>query len=219
MSIIVGLIIWVHQMYRWEMILFYGGFLLAEIDHYRASRLPSDLPSHKLDDATRRQRLKTAFYITVFTIGVYLGCQPQLAADACPGWVTLWNMIPGKGREEVRLYWPSWGAIMMVWSTSCSKPLRRLFNNRLAQYLGYISYSMYLMHGMVLNTVGFAVMNIADGTIGRDHIANKAVGFGMGLTASILTTIWLADVFTRAVDEPLVRLAKRVEQKCIASTD
>ncbi|KAH0359582.1 hypothetical protein KCU65_g9876, partial [Aureobasidium melanogenum] len=219
MSIIIGLIIWVHQMYRWEMILFYSGFLLAEIDHYRASRLPSDPLSHDSARNIRHDRLKTIFYMTVFVIGVYLGCQPQLDAGLTPGWITLWNIIPGKDREEVRLYWPIWGAIMLVWSTSCSGSLRELFDNRVAQYLGYISYSMYLVHGLVLNTVGYAVINITNGAIGADHTANKAIGFGMGLTASVLTTIWLADVFTRAVDEPLVKFAKMVEQKLHASMD
>ncbi|KAG9670004.1 hypothetical protein KCU87_g7439, partial [Aureobasidium melanogenum] len=219
MSIIIGLIVWVHQMYRWEMILFYSGFLLAEIDHYRASRLPSSLPLLEAAATTRYDRLKTVFFMTVFIVGVYLGCQPQLDAGLTPGWITLWNMIPGKSREEVRLYWPSWGAIMLVWSTSCSRPLKKMFDNRVAQYLGYISYSMYLVHGLVLNTVGYGVINIANGAIGADHTANKAIGFGMGLTASILTTIWLADFFTRAVDEPLVKFAEMVEQKFRASID
>ena len=176
MSVLVGLIFWVHQMYRWEMILFYGGFFLADVDHYRASCLPLDLSSHDMASTTRIDRLKSVFYITVFIAGVYLGCQPQLNAVATPGWITLWDMIPGKGREEVRLYWPSWGAIMLVWSTSCSKTLQKLFDNRVAQYLGYIRYSMYLMHGLVLNTVGYAIINVANGKFGADHTANKALG-------------------------------------------
>ncbi|CAD0087519.1 unnamed protein product [Aureobasidium mustum] len=98
MSVLVGLIFWVHQMYRWEMILFYGGFLLAETDHYRASRLPYDLSWHKMASTTRIDRLKLVFYITVFIAGMYLGCQPQLDAETTPGWITLWNMIPATAK-------------------------------------------------------------------------------------------------------------------------
>lgn len=213
MVILVFLIIWVHQMGRWEMILFYGGFLCADLGAHRSSTSISVLPTDGPSIRQRSSMLKPVIYVVVFILGVYLGCQPQKSAGKTPGWVTLVSMIPDHIGNPKR-YWPGWGAIMLVWSTSCYKPLQRLFDNRLSQYLGKISFSLYIVHGAVTHVIGYPLMNILDGLVGRDSALNKAVGFGVGSGATLFFTVWFADLFTTAVDEPSVRFARWVEEKC-----
>lgn len=127
-------------------------------------------------------------------------------------------MIPDHVGNPKR-YWPGWGAILLVWSTSCYKPLQRLFDNRLSQYLGKISFSLYIVHGVVTHTIGYALMNFFDGILGREEAINRAIGFGVGSGAILFFTIWLADLFTRVVDEPSVNFAKWVEDKCNTSLE
>jgi peptidoglycan/LPS O-acetylase OafA/YrhL len=218
MAILVFLIIWVHQMGRWEMILFFGGFLCADLGFQRSSTSTPVLPT---DGSTTRQEssvLKPVIYVFVFILGLYLGCQPQKSAGKTPGWITLVSMIPDHIGNPKR-YWPGWGAILLVWSTSCYKPLQRLFDNKLSQYLGKISFSLYIVHGAVTHVIGYPLMNILDGAVGRDNALNKAVGFGVGSAATLFFTVWFADLFTRAVDEPSVNFARWVEEKCNASVD
>jgi peptidoglycan/LPS O-acetylase OafA/YrhL len=134
------------------------------------------------------------------------------------GWTTLVSIIPDHIGNPKR-YWPGWGAILLVWSTSCYKPLQRLFDNRLSQYLGKISFSLYIVHGAVTHVMGYPLMNIFDGVMGRENAVIKAVGFGLGSGTTLLFTVWFADLFTRAVDEPSVRFAKWVEEKCTVSLE
>jgi len=218
MAILVFLIIWVHQMGRWEMILFYGGFLCADLGFHRSSTSTPALPTDTSTTKYRRSMLKPLIYVSVFLLGVYLGCQPQKSAGKTPGWATLVSMIPDHIGNPKR-YWPGWGAILLVWSTSCYKPLQRLFDNKLSQYLGKISFSLYIVHGAVTHVIGYPLMNILDGAVGRDHALNKAVGFGVGSGATLFFTVWFADLFTTAVDEPSVRFARWVEEKCNVSVE
>lgn len=218
MAILVLMIIWAHQMGRWEMILFYGGFLCADLDFHRSSATSSALPTSDATVKPRTSRFKSLIYVYTFVLGIYLGCQPQKSANKTPGWVTLYSMIPGHVGNPKR-YWPGWGAILLVWSTSCYKPLQRLFDNRLAQYLGKISFSLYIVHGVVTHTIGYALMNNLDGVLGRDDAINRAIGFGVGSGATLFFTIWLADLFTRAVDEPSVKFARWIEDKCNTCMD
>jgi peptidoglycan/LPS O-acetylase OafA/YrhL len=218
MAILVFLIIWVHQMGRWEMILFYGGFLCADLGFHRS---PTSTPVLPTDDSTTKKRssiFKSGIYVCVFILGMYLGCQPQKSASKTPGWTTLVSIIPDHIGNPKR-YWPGWGAILLVWSTSCYKPLQRLFDNRLSQYLGKISFSLYIVHGAVTHVMGYPLMNIFDGVMGRENAVIKAVGFGLGSGTTLLFTVWFADLFTRAVDEPSVRFAKWVEEKCTVSLE
>ncbi|KAG9943694.1 hypothetical protein KCU85_g8509, partial [Aureobasidium melanogenum] len=218
MAILVFMIIWVHQMGRWEMILFYGGFLCADLHFHRCPVADPALPTSEAITKPKTSKFKSCIYVCAFVLGLYLGCQPQKSANKTPGWVTLYSMIPDHVGNPKR-YWPGWGAILLVWSTSCYKPLQRLFDNRLSQYLGKISFSLYIVHGVVTHTIGYALMNFFDGILGREEAINRAIGFGVGSGAILFFTIWLADLFTRVVDEPSVNFAKWVEDKCNTSLE
>jgi peptidoglycan/LPS O-acetylase OafA/YrhL len=214
MAILVFLIIWVHQMGRWEMILFYG----ADLGFHRSSTSAPVLPTDDTTTKKKGSRFKSVIYVCVFILGMYLGCQPQKSAGKTPGWGTLVSIIPDHVGNAKR-YWPGWGAILLVWSTSCYKPLQRLFDNRLSQYLGKISFSLYIVHGAVTHVMGYPLMNIFDGIMGRENAVIKAVGWGLGTGTTLFFTVWFADLFTRAVDEPSVRFAKWVEEKCTVSLE
>ncbi|KAG9671125.1 hypothetical protein KCU99_g8318, partial [Aureobasidium melanogenum] len=215
---LVALIIWCHEKDRWEMILFYSGFLLAELDFRRQAlaAAKSILPAinSALPNSPQRQRLWTSLYIFVFLIGIYLGGQPQMLVENAPGWATLYSWIPSYVEHKQR-YWVGWAAILLVWSISNSALLQRLFTNGPVQYLGKISFSLYLMHGPITHTIGYASMDFFWRTIGEDTYMRKEIGFVLAAIVNVSSTIWVADVFMRLVDTPTVRFAKWVEEKCI----
>jgi hypothetical protein len=215
---LVALIIWCHEKDRWEMILFYSGFLLAELDFRRQalaaakSLLPTNMIS--LPATSQRQRLWTVLCISVFLVGIYLGGQPQSHVEHAPGWATLHSYIPSYSSHKQR-YWVGWAAVLLVWSTSNSALLQRLFTNGPVQYLGEISFSLYLMHGPVTHTIGYAAMDFFWCAVGDDTYMTKEIGFALAAIVNITSTVWAADIFMRSVDIPTVRFAKWVEKTCI----
>jgi hypothetical protein len=214
---LIALIIWCHEKDRWEMILFYSGFLLAELDFRRETLAAANvLPTTgvSLPKPSQCQGSWTVLYISVFLVGIYLGGQPQLHVEHAPGWATLYSWIPTYVSLEQR-YWVGWAAILLVWSTSNSALLQRLFTNGPVQYLGKISFSLYLMHGPVTHTIGYASMDFFWCAIGDDTYVTKEIGFILAAIISIASTIWAADVFMRAVDTPTVQFAKWIEKQCI----
>ncbi|KAG9793873.1 hypothetical protein KCU95_g4653, partial [Aureobasidium melanogenum] len=215
---LVALIIWCHEKDRWEMILFYSGFLLAELDFRRQAlaAAKSVLPAinFTLPKSPQRLQLWTALYIFVFLVGIYLGGQPQIHVENAPGWATLYSWIPAYVEHKQR-YWVGWAAILLVWATFNSVLLQRLFTSGPVQYLGKISFSLYLMHGPVTHTIGYASMDFFWRTIGEDTYMTKEVGFVLAAAINISSTIWVADIFMRLVDTPTVQFAKWVEEKCI----
>ncbi|THW49628.1 hypothetical protein D6D25_04172 [Aureobasidium pullulans] len=216
-----ALVAWCHEKDRWEMILFYSGFLLAELDFRRQAlaAAKSILPTtSSISTSAQRQRLWTSLYIFVFLVGIYLGGQPQEHVEHAPGWATLHSWIPTYASHKQR-YWVGWAALLLVWSTSNSPLLQRLFTNGPVQYLGKISFSLYLMHGPVTHTIGYASMDFFWRTIGEDTYMTKEIGFVIAAIIDIASTIWAADIFMRVVDTPTVHLAKWFEEKCIVSSE
>lgn len=194
------------------MFLFFAGFFLAELDIARREAEPPQLSSHASNSLRRRipRRVWTTLYIATFVIGLYLGGQPKRRVDTAPGWATLYSLIPSQVVNKQR-YWTGWGAVALIWSTSNHACLQRIFTCRPVQYLGTISFPLYLMHGMVIKTVGFTIMDVMWKTFGHDTWFQRESGFALAGLWSVGITIWAADVFLRAVDTPSVKFAKWVE--------
>jgi peptidoglycan/LPS O-acetylase OafA/YrhL len=217
---LLGLICWAHQSDRWEMVLFFAGFVLAEMDVARreeqdaTTASTSSSPSANTSFMSHRSR-KTwnTIFIATFVIGLYFGGQPARGLEHAPGWTTLASLIPHHVKNWRQRYWPNWGAMLLIWATSNHAPLQRIFTNRFAQYLGQISYPLYLCHGAIIHTLGYATLDVLWKAWGHDTFAGKEGGFAIAAVLSVSTTIWAADVFMRAVDTPTVKFAKWLEGK------
>ncbi|GAB7354011.1 hypothetical protein MBLNU459_g4601t1 [Dothideomycetes sp. NU459] len=222
MTALVALVAWCLFKDRWEMILFYSGFLFAELDFARRAKAAATyaLPSQGTPcPAPSRQRAWSAVYVAVFVVGIYLCGQPQVHAEHSPGWATLTALIPSFTERKQR-FWVGWGALLLVWSTSNSpRTLQRIFTNGPVQYLGKISFALYLMHGPITHTVGYGAMDVLWRSIGTETVLRKEIGFCIAAAIDIVTTVWVADVFWRAVDLPVVSFAKWLEDKCIVKLE
>lgn len=107
--------------------------------------------------------------------------------------------------------------------------LQSLFTSRLAQYLGYLSFMLYLCHGVVNATIGtyyseqgfslwMTYFEVDATLIAPEHKALflsewRGVYYSLllrGFFWAALVVIWLSDVLARAVDDPCVALTRRV---------
>ncbi|KAG9511666.1 hypothetical protein KCV07_g10009, partial [Aureobasidium melanogenum] len=128
------LVFMAHQADRWPNILFFGGFILAELDHRRRALATPSISNSPLSSSKGFDVFWSVTYICIFVCSLYLGGQPELAVEKAPGWMTLHSLIPKHIRDKKR-YWVNWAAILLIWSTSNSSHLQKIFTNRVSQYL------------------------------------------------------------------------------------
>lgn len=145
---------------------------------------------------------------------LYLLSQPDAQAENTPGWRYLASWIPEWVEDKYR-YYQCIGACLFVFCVARMPTWQRVFNTAPIQYLGKISYAIYLMHGPVLHTVGYTFERWAWGLTGVEGWWYYA-GFWLAAIFIVPTVVWAADIFWRAVDAPVVRFAKWFENKCLA---
>ncbi|KAF1816701.1 acyltransferase [Eremomyces bilateralis CBS 781.70] len=207
---------------RWDMMLFISGTMIAEFDLIRAesrSRSPSTstdvAPNSTQSDmppSYENQATLIFGHILAF-VALYLLSQPDDSAEETPGWVTLASLIPEYFTIKYR-FWQSIGGILFVFALSICPPLQRPFNHPAIQYLGKISYALYLMHGPVLHVVGYVVQEWAWHVTGWETQGQYIGGFLLSSVFIIPVVIWAGDVFWRGVDVYCVMFARWLESVC-----
>lgn len=192
-------IVWVH----WDVFLFLCGTLLAELHFVVQEMKDLDMESRR---TSRRQILREAFCFLNYLGATFILSMPVYDAGS-PGafpFQTIWSWTPSQYWSEPHHYrfWPAIGAVWYIVSIDNGRCLQILYTNALSQYLGKISYSLYLVHGSILKTFGW-------------YLADKMVnllGFNAGMSISLvvyfLVVFWFADFTTRVVDEKSVRFGR-----------
>ncbi|KAF7553048.1 hypothetical protein G7Z17_g3900 [Cylindrodendrum hubeiense] len=197
---------------RWDFLMFLCGMALAEWDHIRGAHVKS--PALPLDEKVTQSsvhRLKPILWNLFSIVALYLMSQPDGGGEETPGWVYLTSQIPEWWQRPYR-YWQSIGSVMFILAVGYSAFWRRVFNSGLIQYLGKISYSLYIVHGPVGRMVGFHLQTLAWNITG---VEGKwwDTGFVLGGVFSLAATIFFADIFWRAIDVPTVQFARWFESK------
>lgn len=204
---------------RWEMILFFSGMFLAELDIIRGARrdtshtpLSPPLAPSRSPSSTPRY-IHQLFWLLLGLSSLYLMSQPDDDFADTPGWITLSTYIPEWFSDKYR-YYQCLGSILFILATTHSPLLQKPFNHPMAQYFGKISYAIYVMHGPVLHVVGYRIEPWAWSITGAEEGWQYNSGFVLGSLFIVPITIWAADLFWRAVDAPSVRFARWFENIC-----
>ncbi len=223
---------------RWEIALFFCGSLIAQFEVIRqgnqaASNNPSE-KSEKANDPTihlpapvsqavsrfewRQLRLLGNIAWTLaFMLAFYFMSAPRFAYRQAPGYEFLTKNIPKWYLHKETLL-PSIGATVLMYclslcgpSTFCYKVLTR----NTVQYLGKVSFSLYLVHGPMLHIVGYMFPHAIWHFIGNETTATYAFGLLIGWAMNLAMVLWAADVYTREVDKRIVHLVGWIEKICI----
>jgi peptidoglycan/LPS O-acetylase OafA/YrhL len=110
-------------------------------------------------------------------------------------------------------FFPDIGALLLVLILSKASFLQKIFTTRIAQYLGDISLSLYMLHVSVLMTLGnWLIVKCLIVTRGFGDWGFPA-GMTMALSCCLIVTFWVADIFWRLVDTRCIQLAKWVSTK------
>lgn len=187
----------------WTSAIFFGGMLLADFDLGRSQR------SKEMCEARVGSKMLSGF-LCFFNLvgGLYLASYPPKMGDTTPGYVWMSRITPSYRK------WCALGALEIVWSICNSGTLRRVFSTTPAQYMGRISYALYLVHGPFLQCCGFYVVPVLWRILGRETELKYQLSVWLGFAMVTPAVIWIADIFWRAVDETCVKLAHWTEMKC-----
>ncbi|KAK3341271.1 acyltransferase 3 [Lasiosphaeria hispida] len=229
---------------KWAGFEFLGGLFLAEIHILQHAQDPKEWEKSEEVQTSRKRLLgsmKTALCVGVILVGMFVGGWPNRNADKTPGiryflartplpFAKMENQAPQK-------YWFGLSAVFIVWSVGELATLKRFFEGPLAQYCGRISYAVYIVHGLALGMFERRILGRpfvpASGTPGAPGFKEAVAGWGVkGYVGVVNTTqmtvgwfvglcilgpmvIWAADLFWRAIDDPIVRLGRKLELACV----
>lgn len=172
----------------------------------------------------RSMALSTIATVVAFITGFYLLC---LGNDGHlpPGYQFLAFLQPSRWSDWdiCHMCWKSVGAVMLVYAIGEFPLLQRPLNSWLVQYLGEISFALYLLHEMVYQVLrnplrnfiyfmlcGKAYLDSGDAFVAHPfsfHVAWWVTGILLGSLA-----ICAAHFYTVYVDNKCVALVKRVDR-------
>ncbi|KIV82990.1 hypothetical protein PV11_05052 [Exophiala sideris] len=225
---------WLTYVGQWDIFLFVAGTACCEIHHltyppaaYRSveGALPSVERSEPLRPRTstivRNMILEKVLPLFILVSILYIFTQPEtwFAAGDAPLYATLDAYSPPSwsGNAQAGRFWPCIAAIALVLLVQHTRILRRLFTSPLAQYLGKISFSLYLIHHTMLNMI-LARLRVLVYSWTTQWISMWWLreGFSLLTVAALFLPLllWGSDVFTRYLDQGSVELAKWLENRC-----
>ncbi len=204
-------------MARWDMATFLGGATLSELDIRHppnGQRSPHD--QGLLPPATgrpgrqagfgRQARRETALRRATILLALYLLSYPDAAAEYTPGFKYLSTWVPRYYHPlSGWMFYQSIGSLLLLPCVIRDPYLRGLLEGRVAQYLGKISFSLYLVHGPVLHCLGFWVMPRLFDQFGRTG------GFIIGWVFLLSITLYLSGWWYRNIDVWSVKVGRRLE--------
>ncbi|SPN98595.1 uncharacterized protein DNG_01640 [Cephalotrichum gorgonifer] len=231
-------------LYRAEtnVFLFLSGMFLSDLRTYRtlrdtaaqAPQLP--VASYRGDDdgttapptrggirgLLRSPAAKPLAFLAAFTASLYVLSMPELGrgGEDAPGFATLASLIPQYYRDarHADYFWVPLAAVFLVATIDFAPFLQRLFTSRFAQYLGDISFSIYLVHGPLLWSYGawLAPRFVPAG----EDVTPAQYGWGVAMCYLLFwpVVIYEADIVTRVVDGQSVKFARWVYNKLVKSS-
>jgi peptidoglycan/LPS O-acetylase OafA/YrhL len=226
LSISVGLIVFCLYKTHWDIFLFLSGMLLADL-RFRRQEQSEDIqdqnpPTQKSSFSTwkaQNPKYIRAFWIANFVIAVFIVGMPEVGrgAGTSPGFVTLTSLIPQQYLTSNRadLFWIPIAAAHLVFIIDNEKSLQTIFTTSFAQYLGKISFALYMVHGPILYTLGWHWQQKAVGWIGEQTQTRYGLAIALAAVVVFPVIFWVADVVWRLVDAKSVKFVKKLSDRVV----
>lgn len=216
----------------WYGAMFMSGMLLCDLQILaKANNLPVFI--------AKCLPYKTSISYAALFIALYLSGVPSADRDVkllqeAYGWQTLAWFKP-QAVFDTKWFYLFWAAVCMVACIPQIHWLRAFFETPFNQYLGRISFALYLVHGPILWTLGDRIY-AATGWYRDEHLEFLPSWVNifplsqkgpLGLEPSFLLphfillplTLWVAEVVTKLFDEPSVRFSQWAYQYVLPAED
>ncbi|KAG0651561.1 hypothetical protein D0Z07_1859 [Hyphodiscus hymeniophilus] len=232
--ILSGLVLYLLYYAYTHMFLFLGGVLLAELGHVREAGRKERKGIHETQ-STNPDRSKfldieakpwasvgNMSWLATFIVALFVLSMPLMdfGGGTSPGFMTLATLVPQNYRRQffVDQFWIHLAAMLLVFSVDNAKFLQSIFTTRFAQWLGKISFALYILHGHFLYTIGW---NLSAKTLewtGREPGFQYTFGVLLTLMVMYPLLFWTAHMVAKHVDARSVTLARWLYTKCSKST-
>ena len=214
-----------------------------------------ELKEHRTTFLTRIPRVffvicRHVAIMFILAVSLHFLSYPENDGHATPGFRTMSSWAPPAYKDEflIQWFWNSIGSVLLIVALMYSPPLgritspsagnlnqhrptpllQRIFMTSIAQYLGKISYSLYLAHGTVNHTIGVRYLSPARADWTAAEALGRQAGGEIGVAmiqeawnryvykfawATLVNTFflfWVSDVFWRGVDAPMVVLTREI---------
>ncbi|EPS43136.1 hypothetical protein H072_2877 [Dactylellina haptotyla CBS 200.50] len=206
---------------RYDYPLFVSGYFFAEL--HAAFETPSPLPtsqqqpSSTSQERSLRKSAKTIFWSFVAFVGLYLLSFPTRDGDDTFGYITLCRLMAKESYYTKRVAYQSFGATTLCFALLYLPRAQAYLSLPLFQYLGRVSFSLYLMHGMVIRTMGHRLVLQGWSLYPEDAYGGRMfIIVVVYLFAVLPVTMWLSDVFWRLVESPATNFVRWSEGLVIA---
>lgn len=204
--IVTGLCVW-----SWDLPCFWTGYLFAEYARTPSSTMLPMLARADNGPKSRKFRASPVLYWLLLIVGAYLGSFPTWQDDQTPLYAWLIPYTPFGFVPRSRA-WTALGAAMVVFAISRLPVLIALYSSPVIQYLGKISFALYLVHFWLVHGLGTIIFYHVWNVFSKDVLVLKLIGFCIGYGLTLGVVVWVADIFWRFVDVPSVKLTSKVEQ-------
>jgi peptidoglycan/LPS O-acetylase OafA/YrhL len=209
--------------------MFMAGMLLCDLD---LLALSGQLP-HIF---TWLEGFKEFIFFHLFVLSFYLGGVPSYTWEAeplsrSPGWIWLSYLKP-QAVFDAKWFYLFWAAFFLVASIPRLPRLKQFFETRFCQYLARISFALYLVHGPVIWLLGDRVYAAVGWSrdVHKESIPQWVDAFPLskkgplGLELAfwapqlilLPVTLYAAEVVTKLVDEPSVKISTWLYTKTLA---
>ncbi|KAH8648267.1 acyltransferase 3 [Tricladium varicosporioides] len=183
---------------------FLAGFAMAELHVRRLAMTRADRKS------TRSGTIILSFLrLGILLAGIWLASIPHTHGSygsSSFGYQTITKLIPRNSNNY------NIGAVLIVFAIDYTPVLQSLFSMWIPQYLGKISFALYLVHWPILAAWGWSMVPNMWKFTGKD--SDIAYEFGFWLAVVIVTPVifWAADICWRVVDLNSIWFAKEFER-------
>lgn len=217
--------------FHWGELLFVGGMLVVELSLH--SQRPASVREPGFGGAEadieakrstprwavplRSRVLRRLFSISAFLVVLCILSMPEQGRGAAEsyGFKILVGLIPvhfyASGAADY--FWQPLAAIFLVFVIDRACFLQRIFTTRLAQYLGRVSFALYLVHMLILHSLGLWLGKYFLQLTGSKSYWEYGTGIGLASVIVGCVIIWAADLGSRFVDVNAVRFTAWVYGK------
>jgi peptidoglycan/LPS O-acetylase OafA/YrhL len=197
--------------------LFLGGMFLADLSFTRhPERLGTSAPLPQItSEKTPRPQPQSLrhriLYASLLIIAIFLLCQPteELSAASWP-WPQLESLIPSKFRASPNKehWWLSIGSLILVFALDSSPTLQTPLKWNFSQYLGELSFGIYVMHLLVLWCLWWPHLNKWRLSL----LGEEMWTYAPFLVLFYAAILWAADLFCR-IDGKIVAFGRWLQDK------
>lgn len=215
----------------WALFLFLSGMIVCDV-HFEIEKLssPSGNEMSTIYDETtdvpmwarvrrgivcrvtnkvfpKQGHLRKSIGLASFIFAIYILSMPELDQGGATsfGYTTMASLIPERFGNDLLV---PIAAVWLMFTVDQVNFLQILFTNRFSQYMGRISYPLYLVHGPLLWTWGAFLGKKCVSFIGQDTDGQYVLGIALAASLWWPVVIYVADFTNRFVDIKCVAFIK-----------